>query len=514
MESSLLNVLIVDDEAIVRQGLKVVIDWEAYGYFVCADAASGEEAIKKIKKYNPELVFLDIRMPNMDGTEVIEIMRSFGYNTEFIVLSGYSDFKYAQTAMNNGAAFYLTKPIEEKALVKALISVKDKIIKLRDKDKVLNQYLIKAKATILRDQLQGIEPNENLNYLEMGLNYPVYQIVIYERFNPFLPTYSFADILKVSNHGNNSFEHIRLNNQDIILLKGNNALNRFNDCLSYFKNGTQKGSPLDSIFLTYGRIVYDFNEIRDSYLDCRRLIERRFFCSENQHILSYEALPEISSYQSIVSAEKGQLYSKRLVNYIETKSKSKVSEVLNELERLLYTSGDDILKIKHFLVDIFLHTKLSIVHKYSHIEIPFTHNSVIIELIENKYYLYEIIQYFSEQFDMSMRALGITSNEYIFDDILNYIEHNYSDTIKLEELADLFGYSSSYLGKLFMNKMKLNFNAYLDEVRIRHSVELLEKTELKVYAVAAKVGYCNVNYFHHKFKKLTGLSPAEYRKGT
>lgn len=513
MENSLLSVMIVDDEAIVREGLKAVIDWKAHGFFVCTDAASGEEAIEKIKEYNPELVLLDIRMPNMDGIEFIEIVRRFGYKGDFIILSGYSDFNYAQSALNNGALFYLTKPIDEEALAKAVISVKDKILKTRDKDKALNQYLKKAKETVLRDLLQGSEPNESINYLDMGLYNSIYQIVIYGGFNPFFTTYSFADILKVTNQGNNSFEHIKLNNQDIILLKGNHALNRFNDCLTYFKNGTQKGSPLDTIFLTYGRIVHNLNEIGASYQDCRRLYERRFFCSENQHILSYEALPEISSYLSVVSVEKAQLYSKRLVNYIETKSKSKVSEVLNELEGSLFTSGDDIIKIKHFLVDIFLQTKLAIMHKYNHIEIPFAHNSVIMELIENKFYLCEIIQYFSEQFEMSMRAIGSTSNEYIFDDIINYIEHNYWDPIKLEDLAELFGYNSSYLGKLFMQKMKQSFNSYLDEVRIKHSVELLENTDLKVYAVATKVGYCNVNYFHYKFKKLRGLSPAEYRKG-
>jgi two-component system response regulator YesN len=152
-------------------------------------------------------------------------------------------------------------------------------------------------------------------------------------------------------------------------------------------------------------------------------------------------------------------------------------------------------------------------HKYSHIEIPFAHNSVILELIEKKYYLYEIIQYFNEQFDMIIRAIGSGSNEYIFDDILYYIEHNYSASLKLESIASLFGYNSSYLGKLFTQKMNQSFNSYLDEVRITHSVELLDSTDLKVYEIAARVGYSNVNYFHQKFKKIKGMSPAEYRKG-
>lgn len=513
MEYTLLDVLIVDDEAIVREGLKHVIDWNALGFCICDDASTGEEAIEKIKKYNPNLVLLDIRMPNMDGTELIEIVRNFGYNGDFIILSGYSDFKYAQTALHYGVSFYLTKPIDEDALEKAVITVKDKILKSREKEKSLNQYLIKAKSTVLRDLLLGSEPNESINYLEMGLYAPIYQIVMYEGYTPFFTSYSFADLLKITNQGNNSFDHISLNNQEIIILKGNYALNRFNTVLSHYTNGTEKGSPLDTIFLTFGRTVSSPMDIKLSYADCNMLMARRFFCDENQHVLSYEALPDISSYQSIVNTEKSQIYSNNLVNYIQTKNKRMIAAELNELKSSLYLSGDDVITIKHFLVDIFLQTKQVTMHKYSHIEIPFAHNSVIIELIENKYYLYEIIQYFAEQFEMIMRAIGNTSNEYIFDDILYYIDHNYSAQLKLETIASLFGYNSSYLGKLFSQKMDQNFNSYLDVVRIKHSVELLDTTDLKVYEIATKVGYSNVNYFHHKFKKLKGISPVEYRKG-
>lgn len=514
MEYTLLDVLIVDDEAIVREGLKYVIDWNALGFCICGDASTGEEAIEKIRKYNPNLVLLDIRMPNMDGIELLQKVKSTGFTGDFIILSGYSDFKYAQTALHNGVSFYLTKPIDEDALAKAVISVKEKILKTREKEKSLSQYLTKAKTTVLRDLLLGIEPSESINYLEMGLYAPIYQVVIYERFTPFFTSYSFSDLLKITNQGNTTFEHITINNQEIILLKGNNALTRFNTCLSYIQNGTQKGSPLDSIFLTYGRTVPRLSEIMYSYDDCKMLMGRRFFCDENQHVLSYESLPEITSYQSIVNVEKSQHYSNNLVNYIQTKNKRMLSGELLELKSSLYTSGDDVITIKHFLVDIFLQAKQAIMHKYSHIEIPFAHNSVIIDLIVNKYYLYEIIQYFTEQFEMIIRAIGSTSSEYIFDDILYYIEHNYSAPLKLETIASLFGYNSSYLGKLFTQKMGHNFNSYLDEVRIKYSIELLDNTDLKVYEIAAKVGYSNVNYFHHKFKKLKGISPVEYRKGS
>ena len=85
-------------------------------------------------------------------------------------------------------------------------------------------------------------------------------------------------------------------------------------------------------------------------------------------------------------------------------------------------------------------------------------------------------------------------------------------SLKLERIAPLFGYNIAYLGKLFTQKMGMNFTAYLDQVRIDASMELLRDGSLKVYEIAEKVGYSNVDYFHTKFKKIVGESPAEYRR--
>jgi two-component system response regulator YesN len=92
------------------------------------------------------------------------------------------------------------------------------------------------------------------------------------------------------------------------------------------------------------------------------------------------------------------------------------------------------------------------------------------------------------------------------------IELRYAENLKLETLADVFHYNSAYLGKLFRSKTGEYFNAYLDQVRVRKAQELLLQG-LKVYQVAELVGYKYVDYFHAKFKKLTGLSPSQFRGG-
>lgn len=174
----------------------------------------------------------------------------------------------------------------------------------------------------------------------------------------------------------------------------------------------------------------------------------------------------------------------------------RISETLDRLKRELYVSNDGTSNIKYFLADIFLQIKQDISHTYGDLELPFSHNAAILELIESKHYLYEILLYFTEQFDTIIRGIGGNASESIFDDILDYISRNYSEPLKLETIAPLFGYNSSYL----------------DQLRVRKATELLDQTDMKVYEIAARVGYKNVDYFHQKFRKIMDISPAEYRK--
>lgn len=512
-EHMLIRVLLADDEAIVREGLKYIIDWEELGFAICGEAANGEEALQKIEELKPDLVLLDIRMPRMSGTELIETARESGYTGEFIILSGYSEFKYAQTAIRYGVSFYLTKPIDEDELLKALHSIQEKIRQQADREKSFRQYLSKAKAPVVEELLKGQEPNPAIHYMQMRLLHAVYQVVIYEWYSPYYPAWSFADILRVSNEDCGFFEHVRMDAYDVVLLKGSSALDRFRSCLRHYEDaGPQKGSPLNGIFLACGQPVYHLEQIHQSYEVAKQLLKRRFFCEENQHVLSYDMLPQMVFGKEALDTEASSEYSQKLLTWIQAYNRREVSTTLHELQRMLCTCDADIRQIKYFLSGIFLQVKQSIAHRYSQAEIPFASNAAVIELLENKRYLYEIMRYFSEQFEMIIRAIGNHSSDSVFDDILYYINQNYGQTLKLESIAPLFGYNSSYLGKLFSQKMGQSFNSYLDQVRLSEAEKLLKATSMKVYEIAEKVGYKNVDYFHQKFRRQYGKSPAEYRK--
>ena len=159
-----------------------------------------------------------------------------------------------------------------------------------------------------------------------------------------------------------------------------------------------------------------------------------------------------------------------------------------------------------------IQVKSIITHTYGSMDIPFPNNAAIISTLEEKCYLYEILQFFTIQFEMAMNAIGSPTKESVMDGILQYIRHNYQENLKLGTLAELFGYNSSYLGKVFSKAAGRNFNVYIDEVRIENSKKLLLDHDYKVYEISQLVGYTNVDYFHKKFKKYVGMSPAEYRK--
>ncbi len=509
-----MKVFIADDETVICEGLKRLINWDELGFTICGEANNGEDTLNSIIELNPDIVLLDIRMPKLQGTQVIQFAREQGFKGHFIILSGFSDFKYAQTAIRYGVEYYITKPIDEDELYNAVHTVKENIQKEQMSVTTLNQYREKARYTILRDILLNSGDVSDINLEEIRLSATEYQVVIYENYNQYTYNliYDFADLLKVTNQGNNSFEHIKIHEKDIILLKGTFTLNHFHTFLKHYEKNPQKGSPLDSLFIAYGRKVSRVEDIHYSYEDALNLMNRRFFCEQNQHTISYEQLPKWDDNLFEINEVQSNEYCRLLSNYIQSYNRRMIADTLTSLKRNLYFTNTNLSNIKLFLTDIYLQIKESINHIYSTIDIPFPTNSSVIDLIDRKYYLYEILLFFSEQFEMIINAIGNFSSDSILDDIVYYINHNYRENIKLETIAPLFGYNSSYLGKIFNKKMGENFNSYIDHVRINHSKELLLQKNLKVYEISELVGYKNVDYFHKKFKKYVGESPAEFRK--
>lgn len=514
------SVLIVDDDTLIRDNLKSIVDWNALGFSICGEAPDGESALQMLLSLQPDLVLIDIRMPKMQGLQVIKAARERDFKGRFIIISGCSDFKYAREAICCGVESYLTKPIDADQLSDAIYKTKQSLDNETRRISSMEFLKRKARNVILHELTVGIcdicvslSPKD---IKELDLSADAYQIVICENFSQSSGSmaYNFADLLKITNRDEHTFSYFEEDGKNVILLKGTYALNRFNDFLEHYHGATppQKGSPMDTFFLAYGRPVQTLNHIHLSYEDARRLISRRFFCGQSQHTLGYEELSGLEQNTQQLSPEILSKYTDTFVGYLQTFNRKNVAETLRRLENDLYHVENGIAEIKLFLTDLYLRIKEKINLIYNTVTIPFSGNSNVIEFIVKKNYLYEIIQFFSEQFEMIMNATGNPNRNSVLDDILYYIEHNYQNNIKLETIAPLFGYNSAYLGKIFNKTVGESFNSYVDHIRIEHSKRLLLHKNYKVYEIAEKVGYRNVDYFHKKFRKYVGESPAEYRK--
>ena len=128
----MLKVLIVDDEAVVRRGIMLGMDWAAMGCVVVGEAANGEEGIAAVERYSPNLIITDVRMPRMDGIEMLGRLREMGCRAHVILLTAHSDFSYARSALQLGADDYLLKPFRDQELVSAIDKVRRKEQELTD----------------------------------------------------------------------------------------------------------------------------------------------------------------------------------------------------------------------------------------------------------------------------------------------------------------------------------------------------------------------------------------------
>lgn len=519
------TLFIADDENSIREGLKQIIDWEALGFRLCGEASNGKTALSQILVLNPDLVLLDVKMPGLYGTEVIRLARESGFQGKCIILSGYSDFKYAQEAMKSGVRFYLTKPIDEDELYQTVSQIRDELALAKQNSSHLSAYKNKAKSIILQELMENTLPSP-LSVEDrhaFGLTAGLYQVAVCEDLHPLnMPAaHTFADLLQVTNRDNNLFEHLQIGNRDVLLLKGERGLHKLTELLERIdRDDSAVKISQDTMFLTYGRPVALPENIHVSYEDAVALLDQRFFCPSGQHIIGFETLSTVQKDEILpkeepvfsLSPEYLSDYTGRLCDCLSSHNHRMTMDILQELALNLERFPDDIPQIRLFLTDLFLQIKEKMSRHYPTLTLPFRNNSEAINFIHNSSYLYEILRFLSEQFDAVMYALGNSAKDTILYDVLFYIDHHYKENIKLESIAPLFGYNSAYLGKIFTKNVGESFNAYIDHKRIDRSKELLLENNFKVYEIADQVGYKNVDYFHKKFKKYVGMSPAEFRK--
>ncbi len=511
-----MKVLIADDEPVVREGLRSIIDWDKLGFVVCGEAQTGTECLEKMLDLKPELVLLDIKMPMMHGLDVAEQAKIQGFRGRIIIISGYSDFKYAQSAIRFGVNFYLLKPIDEEELEDAVKNIREEILLERQSTVDVTRYMERARDATLSELLEKGDTTQHTlpsgadGFGNIGLDADSYRVIVaqsegYEKENIIQTLFPFSCV------DMEQTEQLLLHDRSVCLLKGRRVI-RAAEEMARDTNRRFAQLHRQGLFAAYGRVVTSPRELHLSYHDAMLLLRRRFFYPAGICVAWEPDLkPEAISRDTVSDVDTKQFIG-QILSLIEICSQDRANKLIQALCARLCVMNVEQEDIKSLLSSVLIGLKHGVLASYRQLSASFESDTALIAAIRSATRLYEIEDYLKLKVEGTITAIGNYSRDHVIDKVLHYINKNYDKNLKLEALAELFCYNSAYLGKVFKSNVGESFNSYLDRVRIANAKEMLGRDCYKVYEISQRIGYNNIDYFYKKFKKYVGESPTEYRK--
>lgn len=505
------NVVIIDDEQTVREGIQTLLSWEDVGFTIIAESSDGEDGLETVLNYQPELVLVDVRMPGMTGIELIEAARKAQYKGYFLILTGYSDFEYAKSAIALGVKGYLLKPIDEEELLKYICDIRNELDQEKEekekadliqREKKKNR--IKARQNVIYNLLMKQETIEviekEIERFGFDYNYDKFHVIVLNN-DTFYMEEDYKEKIKIILFGLSRCEYLVLGDRIALIIKGDNLQRDMEQLIE--NNKRLMARYEDEFFIAVGQEVVCLRDICFSYECAQYLVERKFLFKK-MNMISMKALSE----QSEIHEKSNQL---ELSDCIEIGDMVGISNVVHHiLNQCRYklmkesrikvmTINNTILLINNFKARYTGHTdKLMDINSFTE-QINRTETIEDMELLA------------IEHFKRVSEKLGNTGADNIIKRMEVFIQKNYNKDLKLESIAKMFGYNSAYLGKTYKKTTGESFNTTLDKVRITNAQELLRNTNLKVYQVSEKVGYYNIDYFYSKFKKYVGMTPKEFK---
>lgn len=501
------KVLIADDELPILEGLRTIIDWNALGVTVCAAVQDGETALARIEELQPDLVLMDLRMPGLDGMDAIEAARRHGYEGYFIILSGAADFSYAQRAIRSRTSYYLTKPIDEDELADA---VKTIVTDLDTRNRRRTQAERHGKASLLFRLFTGISTAGADELAEYGLLADAYRVITCESYDLALAqnTGRLLPLLQGLGVDITADDITVVENREYALLRGRTTLQQFDAALQAARRSPVMPHGWSEAFAALGRVISTPDEVVVSYCDATKLMQRRFFYPAGRHVVDERDLPAEGISPPINAAR----YSKLLTDCLQAQNEPMLHTLLDNLKADLTAHDRSVSAAKLRLGEIYVTVRQQISYLYKNDMTAFSSESASVRQIDEAQSLHTAIDFLAQQFLAFSAQVHTNSADDVVTRVQRYIDHNCAQPLKLEELAPLFGYNASYLGKLFREKAQCSFNEYLDRARIEQAKTMLSTGSKRVYEIAQELGYKDVDYFHKKFKKYVGISPNEYRR--
>lgn len=498
--------MIVDDEPMTRKGLETLIDWELYGFEVVQTAASGKEALEKYDHITLDLMIVDIRMPKMSGLELIERIREMDRSIYFLILSGYAEFEYAKKAMTHNVEGYMLKPVDEDELIDYLENIKKKLGKrVKENEENKDQILHATFTGTLTKEVQG--------FFQHHLDWGHYQILLIKHFdqNNFNIMRQRQDLQRIF-EGNNRGQVFMIESYIGILL--NDVYENENDYKRIYRylQKTFNGEQI-SFTAAIAQPVKYIEDLSISYKLVSTLIKNQFFYDEEYLLHENSVLFLQAKSDNFEHEEKFQLISivEKLYYAIEIGNKQAIERICMEIGSYMVHRNYTEQLIKEKYVQIISALLNKLLYEYQDMQTVISDALSRVFEIEKQTNIKNLLSYIYSLLGKVIETMDVNNSDVLVKRMIGLIERNYHESIKLTTLAEVLNYNSAYLGTLFKDFTGEYFNTYLDKIRIENGKRLLLEGH-KVYEVAEKVGYSNVDYFHSKFRNYEGVSPSIYRK--
>ena len=493
----MVKLVVADDEERVCRLIVALGNWEELGIKVVGTAANGIQALELIRKEKTDILITDIRMPGLNGLELIEKVREISPDIKIMIISGYANFEYAQNALKQGVSDYLLKPINKDALNESLAKMVHQIETERRTDMAFQDIQNERREELIK--LRNMLLHDLCHDRSLGLSEDILREKYYLNVQPGL--YQVLAI-KQDAEGNDSKE----DTIELIWHKMEEILQReiTKECYDFV-------TAIEGEYL-YGLMNYparNSEKIRKIVRSCfNQMLARNDYLGKTQLSLGLgssvkeaenikgsfvianrslaERLLEGNSKMLEADASNGVLYEKKLVD----KFTRNLGSALQTL---------DVEEIRNTINVIYNET----------METPGVHGWEILEMINAlftcllDFMLTKVNQMIALREEDSVRPVRLAKQ---------YIHNHYQEQITLEEVSDYVGLTPAYFSVMFKKETEIGFAKYLINERIEGAKDLLRESTLSVADICRKVGYNDPKHFTRLFEKNVGVKPAVYRK--
>lgn len=518
----MLKLLIVDDNDVELHGLAAMINTFDFPIDICATARSGKEGLQKAAVYKPDIVLTDLRMPQMDGIEMISLMKQERPESQVVLISGFEDFKAAREAIALEILAYLLKPVNREELYNVLL----KCCSFTDADALLADRLSKKS----RISLFSFEEENLARQLLFHVTGETSLSLIDQQDNPLTSGRRFSvvtvDIYQES--GNDAllyFHHLQgfakqTNALAPILVDANKAAIIFHapsfvDESSFIDNLANNAEQIVSLLeqLNLPAITVGISDITEDPSLIPVLLQQSFtaieerFYNNKRNVLFYEdkkvASPCFYSSENtnqpanlILSLDEAGL-SDFCRSFFETIGHDPQEEIRNQTMEMM-----------SFALTALRKANIEFERQINEKGLPYTtlgHKKTLAGLQDY------VTSYFLNLMKIAHRLSEEQSTKTITR-ICNIIRQEYNTPLSIDYLAEKLYLSPSHLRRLFKNKTGLTVLDYIENVRMDMACQLLSQIKYRIHEIGGMIGYENASYFNLVFKKHFNMTPGEYRK--